>query len=504
MSPIRPTHPPYTPLTCPSLVPAPSPAPAAARPVIPKRGEKDFEPAPGGASGLQLHNLDRARDAMLAALRSTRATSRSVRPSALSRSLLLHPLLHRIRPCPSRVLHPLAHRSKSISHATWDPALARAHVTLARGIHFSSMGHSVARPAPVPYHPSSASPNPLQSHTQTPTQPHLQKRPPKRLELLPEEALYLVEKGALLCSKPADIDADDGGGGGVHAPPMSVQQAFAEMLGRDGLSLEKYQVRARSPSLPLHPHPHPSLSPLLSTLPYLHSPTLSAPFPLPLPPPFSFPPPSPCVFVFSCSRAVRQVFSYLRRLGYVVTRARAPSPAYPVPTPYPPPYPASNSASNEASNEAAAAATESTMLSVVRRIFAALFAPFAGVVRVVAGAGAGPGWDAWRPLVFKRGWACGWWGAGVNADYGACVDLALTFLFVGFGARCAGPSSVRPSTCSSSLIPIPRPRRAFPARLLIALRGFVRPRFMSLSLSLSLSLFSFSLVCWFDGSAICV
>ncbi|ETW81377.1 hypothetical protein HETIRDRAFT_318918, partial [Heterobasidion irregulare TC 32-1] len=255
------------------------------RPVIPKRGEKDFEPAPGGASGLQLHNLDRARDAMLAALRSTRATS-----------------------------------SKSISHATWDPALARAHVTLARGIHFSSMGHSVARPT------ASASSDSLRpqphTHTHTRTQTQLQKRPPKRLELLPEEALYLVEKGALLCSKPADVDADDdggGGGGGVHAPPMSVQQAFAEMLGRDGLSLEKYQV-----------------------------------------------------------------FSYLRRLGYVVTRARAPSPAYPVPAPYPPPYPASNSASNEA-----AAVAESTVLSVVRRIFTALFAPFAGLARVVGFVDAG-------------------------------------------------------------------------------------------------------------------
>lgn len=48
----------------------------ATRPVIPKRGEKDFEPAHGGGSGLQRHNLERARSAMFDALRSTRAISR--------------------------------------------------------------------------------------------------------------------------------------------------------------------------------------------------------------------------------------------------------------------------------------------------------------------------------------------------------------------------------------------------------------------------------------------
>lgn len=51
---------------------------AAARPIIPKRGEKDFEPAPGGGSGLQLHVLDRSRDAMFEALRANRTISRLV------------------------------------------------------------------------------------------------------------------------------------------------------------------------------------------------------------------------------------------------------------------------------------------------------------------------------------------------------------------------------------------------------------------------------------------
>jgi hypothetical protein len=53
-----------------------SPGNSTARPAIPKRGEKDFEPVDGGGSGLQRHNLERARSAMFDALRSTRAISR--------------------------------------------------------------------------------------------------------------------------------------------------------------------------------------------------------------------------------------------------------------------------------------------------------------------------------------------------------------------------------------------------------------------------------------------
>lgn len=53
---------------------------APARPVILKRGEKDFEPAHGGGSGLQRHNLELARSAMFDALRSTRTISRCVHP----------------------------------------------------------------------------------------------------------------------------------------------------------------------------------------------------------------------------------------------------------------------------------------------------------------------------------------------------------------------------------------------------------------------------------------
>ncbi|KAJ3516480.1 hypothetical protein NMY22_g14199 [Coprinellus aureogranulatus] len=48
--------------------------PAAMRPVIPKRGEKEFEPRAGGSS-LQAHILDRSRAAMFETLKATRTTS---------------------------------------------------------------------------------------------------------------------------------------------------------------------------------------------------------------------------------------------------------------------------------------------------------------------------------------------------------------------------------------------------------------------------------------------
>ena len=65
----------------------------------------------------------------------------------------------------------------------------------------------------------------------------------KRLELLPEEALYLVERGAMYCWRPTDLPLhktpllDD-----MEGIPMSVQQAFAEMIGTEDLTFEKYQV----------------------------------------------------------------------------------------------------------------------------------------------------------------------------------------------------------------------------------------------------------------------
>lgn len=62
----------------------------------------------------------------------------------------------------------------------------------------------------------------------------------KRLELLPEEALYLLERGSMFCWKDEEnttVNVE-----GVEGTPMTVQQAYAEMIGRADLSLEKYQV----------------------------------------------------------------------------------------------------------------------------------------------------------------------------------------------------------------------------------------------------------------------
>jgi tRNA-splicing endonuclease subunit Sen54 len=133
------------------------------------------------------------------------------------------------------VTHPPYLRSKSVSYAVWYPNLARAHVTVARGVHFTSMGHSAQRPA------SSSSQSTASG-----------KSLKKRLELLPEETLYLLEKGALFCWKAS---CDDGPGENVvdwdsssQGAPMSVQQAYAEMIGTEDLTLDRYQVGMR-PSL---------------------------------------------------------------------------------------------------------------------------------------------------------------------------------------------------------------------------------------------------------------
>ncbi|KAF9525500.1 tRNA-splicing endonuclease subunit sen54 N-term-domain-containing protein [Crepidotus variabilis] len=186
--------------------------PASARPVIPKRGEKEYEPRAAGGTSLQMHILDRSRNAMFDTLRTTRSTS-----------------------------------SKAISYGIWHPTLARTEVTVARGIHFTTMGHSAPR--------TSIEEGATKSQ--------------KRLELLPEEAVYLIERGTLFCWKELALDPSKRPGlTELAGSPMSVQQAYTEMLGTEDMSLEKFQV-----------------------------------------------------------------FSYLKRLGYVVTRAIPPNNFYPTPPP---------------------------------------------------------------------------------------------------------------------------------------------------------------------------
>jgi len=77
----------------------------------------------------------------------------------------------------------------------------------------------------------------------------------KKLELLPEEALYLVERGSLLCweqTEGQEIQAEEPEArrGDLLDPvqiigaPLSVQQSFAVMIGKAGLTFERYQVYA--------------------------------------------------------------------------------------------------------------------------------------------------------------------------------------------------------------------------------------------------------------------
>ena len=106
-----------------------------------------------------------------------------------------------------------------MSYAIWHPHIARAHVTTVRGTHFVNMGHSVGR----------------DEQTDETT---AQGKIGKRLELLPEEALYLVERGAMFCWRESEgLLGED-----MEGEPMTVQQAFAEMIGKEDLTLEKYQV----------------------------------------------------------------------------------------------------------------------------------------------------------------------------------------------------------------------------------------------------------------------
>jgi hypothetical protein len=123
---------------------------------------------------------------------------------------------------------------KTLSHAVWYPSLARAHVTVARGIHFTSLGHSVSRPVHMNSQPSDGGAENIVEH--------------KRLELLPEETLYLIERGTLACSLAYDESREHIPG--LIRPAISVQHAYASMIGTVDLTLEKYQVgvaQCRSP-----------------------------------------------------------------------------------------------------------------------------------------------------------------------------------------------------------------------------------------------------------------
>lgn len=104
------------------------------------------------------------------------------------------------------------------------------------------------------------------------------------VQLLPEEALYLIERGSMFCRKASDVQYPLTPDVFEQAIPMTLQEAYAEMIGKEDITLDRY---------------------LVST-PYLMS------YILPL----------------SVENGCK-VFSYLKRLGYIVTRARPPSEFYP-------------------------------------------------------------------------------------------------------------------------------------------------------------------------------
>jgi tRNA-splicing endonuclease subunit Sen54 len=63
-----------------------------------------------------------------------------------------------------------------------------------------------------------------------------------RLWLLPEEALYLLERGSLDIRWPVPPSNEEENGDVEEGVPMSVQAAYASLIGRGGLSMERFSV----------------------------------------------------------------------------------------------------------------------------------------------------------------------------------------------------------------------------------------------------------------------
>ncbi|KAL7006969.1 tRNA-splicing endonuclease subunit sen54 [Cystobasidiomycetes sp. EMM_F5] len=169
-------------------------------PIIPKRGEKDFEPATEASHVyLQQSLLDASRDALFNAIGS------GVR----------------------------SHSSKSHNRAVWDQANQKAYM-----IH-------APRPDLPPQAPENAAANYDGENGKRTTRPapahgiHFQtmgsyNNVKKRLELLPEEVLYLIERGTVECwTSEAE-----------SAVPMSFQHAWGTFISTRFLTAERYQVYA--------------------------------------------------------------------------------------------------------------------------------------------------------------------------------------------------------------------------------------------------------------------
>ncbi|EJC98891.1 uncharacterized protein FOMMEDRAFT_113456 [Fomitiporia mediterranea MF3/22] len=165
---------------------------SSSKPSIPKRGDKEFEPAggvDGGGTGtsLQQHKLDRVRAAMFSALDVERTIS-----------------------------------SKTVSYSEWCRNISRARILSGRGNYLNTLGHNVPREYRSGFDDQSSQ----------------NRKKEKEVVLLPEEALYLIERGSMFCWSQIDDTIEDEG------TPMSLQQAYAEMIGKEDLTLERYQVYA--------------------------------------------------------------------------------------------------------------------------------------------------------------------------------------------------------------------------------------------------------------------
>ncbi|KAN0063993.1 tRNA-splicing endonuclease subunit sen54 [Thecaphora frezii] len=157
--------------------------------VIPKRGEKDFEPTGFGG---QAKLLERSREAMIAAISGQRRTI-----------------------------------NKGLTTASWDDDIQRAVVHELQGKLFETTGQIAKRQVLVPT-----------------TEGQPQCKIVSRNELLPEEALFMLERGSLLLfARPPPESRDEAGKAHHQVEPMSLQQAFSRLVSdASGLTRERYQI----------------------------------------------------------------------------------------------------------------------------------------------------------------------------------------------------------------------------------------------------------------------
>lgn len=170
-------------------------------PTLPRRGEKDFEPH---GTNAQIATLVASRAAMHAALSRQRT-------HPLSKTAIVSPLEGTYIPSPPPEIES--------AEAGPVPVLYNAMVQSPKGPHFRTVGKV---------------------------------GPDGLLRLLPEEALYLLERGSLDLRWPAtgggEDDKDDPEENrkeeGAAGLPLSLQAAYACLVGKGGLTVERYTVYA--------------------------------------------------------------------------------------------------------------------------------------------------------------------------------------------------------------------------------------------------------------------